>query len=164
MGKWAVLGMAMVLVGCASPSASSRSLDGSSRPRPEAGAFAPGELLVVFTPDAAEAVERARQEGRLPMTGLASLDTLMTTYGVRAIEPVFAHAPSPEAIKEKFPQRARRAPPGAALPDLGRHYRLVMNPVVPVEQAVAAFRADPGVESASPNYTVSIMAQPEAGS
>ena len=134
------------------------------RPTPQAPAgssYVAGELLVKFAEEAAEAVEQARAANTLPMVGIESLDVLMATYGVTNIEPVFLQAQDPDAIREKFPDRSRRAPPGAEVPDLSRTYKLTLDPDNNLAGVLIAFLNDPHVELAEPNYTATIQVPPE---
>jgi hypothetical protein len=68
------------------------------------------------------------------------------------MEPVFPSGRDPEAIKAKFPERTRRIPPGATVPELSGAYTVRFDPGRDIEEVVAAFAADPHVEFAQPNY------------
>ena len=128
---------------------------------PSDAAYIPGELLVKFTQEAVEAVEQAREANQLPTIGIESLDALVAKYAVTLIEPVFPQAQDPDAIRLKFPERARRAPAGAELPDLSRTYKLTFDPQKDVLEALVDFLADPSIESAEPDYLATIQAPPE---
>lgn len=123
----------------------------------------PGELLVKFTKDAAQAIEQARgrDDPAAPLViGIEPLDQLFMTYGVAAIEPVFPHSQDSEAIASKFPERAKRIPPGAEVPDLSRTYLLHLGEG-DVLTAAAEFARDPHVEYAQPNYLAIIQTTQE---
>lgn len=122
----------------------------------DAPGYAAGELLVKVTPEAAKAIEAARADGRLPRTGLESLDALLTRFSARAIEPLF-RAADPETVTARFPARAARAPEQADVPDLSRIYKITVHPATDLPAAVAAFTEDPHVEYAEPNSLMSIM-------
>ena len=158
-----VAGACAAFIGCAS---SSGRQPEATRPLPASSSgsasVVPGELLVTFTEPAARAIEQARANGTLPRTGIASLDALFARYEVATIEPVFARAPSADTVRAKYPQRARRAPPDATLPDLSRAYRLTLKRDADVRQAAHLFSADPHVESAQPNALVTIQPAREA--
>lgn len=118
-------------------------------------AYVSGELLVKVTEEAAKHIEQARQQGTLPVVGIESLDRLFAKYDVSAIEPIFM-AQDIEAIKERFPERAKRAEPGAEVPELSGLYRLRLNPKADVQEAVGEFTRNPHVEYAQPNHLMTI--------
>ena len=122
--------------------------------------YVEGELLVKFTPEAAQAIERARQEGRVSPAGLASLEQLFAEHHVSGIEPVFAGPHDPEQIKTKFPARATRISPGAQLPSLMGVYKLMIEG--DAAAAAVAFQHDPAVEYAQPNYLATSQSEQKA--
>jgi len=138
--------------------------------QPEASRLSPadpspaaqGEVLVKVTPQTSQAIEAARAAGTFPTTGIDSLDALFTRYAVTAIERVFPkEATDAEAIKAKYPERSQRIPPGAEVPDLGRTYKLTLNPTPNLQEVIAAFASDPHVESAQPNYIATVQPHEE---
>ena len=124
------------------------------------GTYVPGELIVKLVPEAGEQLEAALAAKRVPTeTGLDWLDRLNTRYGVTKIDPVFSHHQDIEAIKRKFPERSKRAPPGAAAPSLKYIYKLTLLPSAPIPQAASDYARQPGVEYAQPNYLVTIQGE-----
>lgn len=151
-----------MLFGCASASVINAELQQPSDQLPqEPPTYVSGEMIVKFTPDVRPAIEQARSQGRFPTVEIPSLNTLFQQYGVSAIEPVFAGTQSPEEIRAKFPERAKRAPEGVEIPDLSTTYLLTMDPHADVLAAVAAFAADPNVEYAEPNRILTIQSSEE---
>ena len=53
-----------------------------------ASSYIQGTLLVKFTEEAVDAIERARKARLLPVVGDEALDTLFAKYGIAMIEPV----------------------------------------------------------------------------
>ena len=97
------------------------------------------------------------------LTGLPSLDAALMSVGVESLAPIFPPTRDIEAIKKKFPQRAKRAPPrapGDAPIDMSGYYKVRLKPGTNVEQAVATLAADPNIESAQPDYIATIMTEP----
>ena len=127
----------------------------------ETSPYVTGELLVKFTEEAAEAIEQAREAGQLPIVGDETLDVLFEKYGVTAIEHVFPNAQNPEAIRFKFPERAKRTPPGAEVPDLSRTYKLTFNPEKNLMEALLELVVDPNVEYAEPNFIATLQRSEE---
>ena len=117
--------------------------------------------MINVAEEAARAIERARARGTLPVIGIASLDALVSAYGVTAIEPAFPHAPDLDAVKARLPERAQRAPPDANSSGLSRFYTLHFDPAINVQQAVAAFSANPYIESAQPDYLATTYSHQE---
>lgn len=117
--------------------------------------YVPGELIVKLKPEAGKQVTEALAAGDPPTnTGLAWLDALNHRYGVTKIEPVFPNQPDPEAIKRKYPQRARRAPPGAVAPNLAHIYKLTLRKDADILNAAVDYGLARDVEYAEPNYVV----------
>jgi len=86
------------------------------------------------------------------MTGLAWLDELNARYGVTKIEPVFSQTLDPHTIQRRYPQRTKRAPPGATIPSLAYVYKLTLQQDTDLRQAIADYSAQPDVTYAQPNY------------
>jgi hypothetical protein len=127
-------------------------------PTPAPPAYAAGELIIKLNDEAGQQLEEALEAGRpLTETGLAWLDALNATYGVSVIEPVFRHQADPEEIREKYPERARRASPGVTIPSLRYIYQLTVRADADIRQAVAEFSQQPAVIYAEPNYVATIQ-------
>lgn len=104
------------------------------------------------------------------VTGTTGLDDLHRRFGVRHAEGLFSEHPNgPRAVayqqqvqrvRERFPQRAARARAGSVAPDLSNLFVLELGSNV-VEEAVAAFAADPDVEFAEPDYRVQATFVPD---
>ena len=117
-----------------------------------------GELIVKLKPEAGQALDAALAAGKPPTnTGLAWLNALNARYGVTAIAPLFARQPDVEEIKRKFPERAKRAPPGATIPSLRHIYTLTLRHDAGVLKAATDYGAQPDVEYAEPNYIATIQ-------
>ena len=120
--------------------------------------YVPGELIVKLTPEAGQVLDQALKVGRPPTaTGLVWLDVLGQRYGVTTIVPLIRHHTDPEAIKAKFPGRAKRAPPGAQPQGLRHIYTFQLRSDVNLLQAVTDFGSHPDIEYAQPNYRVTIQ-------
>ncbi len=143
------------LVGCASVGFSA-DRQAAGEPPAAAPRYMPGEVLIKVKPEAARAIQQARATGAITATGIASLDALLSRYGVVTIEPVFQGPSDSDAINARFPERAKRAPRGAAPPDLGGFFKLSLKPDANIPDAVSAFGLDPNVDVAQPNYTITI--------
>ncbi|MBI3997284.1 MAG: hypothetical protein HY352_06470 [Candidatus Omnitrophica bacterium] len=121
--------------------------------------YAAGEIIVKLKPHAGASLNAALHAGHQPPqhTGLAWFDTLARRYGVTKIERVFPHQPALEAIKQKYPQRARRAPPSAKAVNLQYIYKLTFRQDVDIEHAAADYAHHSDVEYAQPNYLAEIQ-------
>lgn len=158
-----LLSVAITLLGCAAYRASAQA-ERVGRTDPESSPpadYVPGEVIVKVSPEAAQAIEQATAAEVPLVTSIESLDRLLAQYGVTAIEPVFSHAQDPESIKAKYPERSKRIPPGAEVPDLSRTYLVHFSADVDAMEAASALSQDPHVEYAQPNYLATIQAQPE---
>ena len=124
-------------------------------PQPAGPSYATGELIVKLAPEAGAVLDEALEANR-PLTsiGLAWLDALDQAYGVSAIEPLFPHQVDPETIREKYPERAKRAPSTARAPTLKHIYTFRLRPDADVLQAAQDYASQPAVEYAQPNYRV----------
>jgi subtilisin family serine protease len=105
----------------------------------------------------------------------ASLDSINRKYRVKAIEPVFKNfkanrnrmenllkkdAKLLSSDERKLLRRLRRAPKGAKAPELDRIYKVKLEAGQSVEQAVAEYSRDSGVEYAELNYIVHVCLTP----
>jgi len=141
------------LVGCRS--ASVAAVEPAQQPET---AFVAGELIVKLRPEAGRQLDEALAAGALPRhTGLAWFDQLNERYGVTKVEPLFTYQADTEDIKRKFPERTKRAPPGAEVPTLRYVYTLTMSRDANVLQAASDYTAQPDVEYAEPNYIATIQ-------
>ena len=144
-----------MVMGCAS----SRAEETSQRsPEMREPTYMASELIVKLKPKAGKVVDAALQKSRVPThTGLAWFDRLTERYGVSAIEPVFSHQLDAEVLKQRFPERSRRAPANAKTPDLQYVYKLTLRQGAVIPQAAADYTTQPDVEYAQPNYIATIQ-------
>ena len=143
------------VVGCTATAAQGTS---EHRVRPHQLPYVAGELIVKLAPEAGAALTTALENGQLPtQTGLAWFDELNARYEVSAIQPVFAQQPDIEAIKRKYPERSRRAPPDAKIPSLKYVYKLTLRHGANVLQAAQNYAAHSEVEYAEPNYLATVQ-------
>jgi len=106
---------------------------------PAAPSFAPGEVLVKFTPALAVT---AGAQGAFA-AGDATLDQLFTDLGVTAVQPVFAGMTANTAGLERI-------------------FKLTLVADADVASAVAALAADANVEFAEPNYIFTVQGESDA--
>ncbi|MBI4354676.1 MAG: hypothetical protein HY595_05500 [Candidatus Omnitrophica bacterium] len=146
-----IVGMALAL-GCGSTRAVAQPQEQPTdqlavqAPRDSAASLSvPGELIVKFTPEAAQSIEQARLTNTLPTTGLSSLDALFQRYGVTAVDRVFPDAPN--QVAEELEAAGLR-----------RVYVLQVSSEMDLLAMAAAFSQDPSVEYAEPNYLATIHA------
>jgi subtilisin family serine protease len=140
-----------------------------------AGRVVPGRLVVKYR-DAVDACAHcllARGQPFSTVTGSESLDALHRDLDVRTARAVFVdrhglgvgaaraafHA-RVASVRQRFPQRAARARPGATVPDLSAVYELELSPEIDVEVAAARYAADPAVAFAHPLYEARVGAVP----
>jgi len=147
--------LAILVIGCASADGDLR----STRHAPDTEAptrhprYAAGELIFKLKEAAGQQLEAALAEGRTPeQTGVLWFDALAAQYGITEIRPLFRPLADPEAIARQFPERARRAPPGATVPDLRYIYHLTFQGDTETLEVVSAFANQPDVVYAEPNY------------
>ena len=88
---------------------------------------------------------------------LASVQELLDRYQVVSAEPLFAGSMDAEAIKAKFPERAKRAPAGAVMPDLSGTYVIHLPPGSDIQAVVADFSKHSAVAYAQPDYIATIQ-------
>ena len=159
----------------------------ASPKRPAPPAYVAGELIVKFKESVTQCVHCLVRLKR-PLTDATtdhadSLDRLLAKYHVRAARPLFrseaaeqqrwgadvvvtlaqlrqVEAEAREAIARRFPQRAKRAPADAVVPETVHIYVLEMPDDVDVLQAASEFSADPHVAYAQPNRTAELLQQP----
>ncbi len=162
MSRLAMLCLVGFVVGCSSRH--TMSVPQTSVPtRPWSGgargpAIAAGQLILKLKPDAGRRVEAARAQGAGPTsTGLPWFDALNRGFRVQRFEPVFPSIPDPDRLRARYPERARRAAGGTASTSLRYVYKLVLPSETDVRQAAAAYRAQPDVEYAEPNYLATIQ-------
>jgi subtilisin family serine protease len=115
--------------------------------RPEATAWAEGQLLVKFAPDAAVSV---RANGPAT-TGLAAFDRAIARRGARAVVPIFA---TPPAYRVRAPGSVFQSHAGVwtDVPDLTRWYRVDFPPEIDEESVARELETLPDVEAAAPNH------------
>ncbi len=131
----------------------------------EASQYISGEIIVKFFgegPNAVlENVQNLYEAGeRFSLTtadSSDSLDNLFIKYEVTAVKTLlFRTTEEVAAIKEKFNERAKRAPRGVEFKlDLGHIYVLKVNSVANIEEACQEFAQDKHVEYCHPNYVLS---------
>ncbi|MBI3010337.1 MAG: S8 family serine peptidase [Candidatus Omnitrophica bacterium] len=152
--------------------------------QPPSPTYAPGRLIVKYKDSVTKCVHcllRQRQSLQSVLSdGSTSLDTLHKRYGVQAAWPLFRQEGQVQAssttilslsqlqsteqqalnaVKTKFGARTKRIPPREIPPALHHVYLLqVMHPYL--EQAADAFRQDPHVAYAQPDYAVQIQWSP----
>jgi subtilisin family serine protease len=138
-------------------------------------ASVPGELIVKYRETVLQPVDRLLARGMsfrdATRDGGAALDALHARFGVRGARPVFrtatdeaAAGPGADqaalrravadrlaAARRRHPDRSLRAVASAA-PDLSHVYVLGLAAGTDVDEAAAAFAADPHVAYAQPNY------------
>ncbi len=115
--------------------------------------YVAGELIVKLSQHAGAVVEAALHAGRpLRRLGLAWFDELNARYGVHSIGPVFTTVVDIDAIRRKYPERARRATPDAQDPHLKYIYKLTLRAATDILKAAADYASHPDVEYAHPNY------------
>ncbi|HUW19732.1 MAG TPA: S8 family serine peptidase [Sedimentisphaerales bacterium] len=153
------------------PSATGQVPPGTVSPEP---AYKPGEVIVKFRAGVADRLQEqlaaGRGVGELRLSG--TLDNINLKYRASSIKPLIkgfkAKRERTQALlmkdkalltpREKhLVRRLQRAPAGAKVPDLGRIYKIELEPGQSAPQAVAEYTTDPDVEYAELNYIVSIM-------
>lgn len=143
-----------MMSGRAEASGDSWSLHGRQQTVEDRADYVPGQILIRLNERAGEMIEAARGIAGSPTTtGIGWFDALNARYGVTNIEGVFEHAFDLDTIRERFPERARRAPWNDPEPPSLRYvYKLTLRPEIDVRQAVADYAAQPDVLYAEPNY------------
>jgi len=131
-----------------------------------AARYAPDRVVVKLTPEAALAV---MGRGGATSPGLARA---LQAVGAQGVRPLFADLwPSGQAgpiraadklkrVRAKFPQRAARADPMAAAPDLENVFLVTLEAGQSVESAVARLGRDRSVVYAEPDYLASVCLIP----
>jgi hypothetical protein len=135
-----MLGLWLVTILLCSPYAVHSEENGGLQSNP----FVPGELIVKFSSEAAQAIKKARgnsQEGRLISTGIQSLDSLINQYDAQEISPVFS-----EFITEN-----------ASASNLSGVYKITFNKYLfDLHEALQDFQTNPYVEYAELNSIMTI--------
>ncbi len=148
-----------------------------SEDKPPKPKYAPGEIIVKFKEEAGAVLYRRVSPVELSVatisTGLSSIDSLNTKHKVKKIDPVFkklkqrqlrtgmTYQAITEEIKNKFPQRAARAPRDAKAPNLANIYKLTSEDKNTNILAICEeYKKDPNVEYAEPNYIVKVQEVP----
>jgi len=136
------------------------------KPQPS---FAPGQLIVKFTPEIGAAAKTIFSEKRLfsEITHTSTLDDLNEKYQVRSLVRVFqsleqkgqllgkevvSYKEISEQLREQYPLRSNRATGSDVIPDLENVYLLTFSGDYDVSSAVAVYSKDPSVVYAEPNY------------
>lgn len=145
--------------------------------------YAKGQLIVKYKDSVTECVHCLLAAGRPFQQATTdhsdSLDKLHAKYQVQSAQPIFRskleetrldtssqaklkeyHQAKLQAVKTKFSKRTQRIPQGALLPDLSHVYLLQVTEQTEIQDTVAAFRQDPHVEYAQPNYRHQIQFVP----
>jgi len=106
--------------------------------------FVPNELLVKIRVEAASRVTSdSSQQGRF---NTATLDALALKFPIRSITPVFGESDQGDPLTTQY--------------GFSRIMKLTLGPKVHLLNALTAFRADPNIEYAEPNYTVRMLFTP----
>ena len=146
---------------------------------PDPNGYAANLLIVKFRQPIADTVEEQVKANVPPGQVKLSktLDDLSARYKVKVIEPLFKNfkqnrhhlnalqTKSSSLLTEKenrILKRLKRAPKGAQVPALDRIYKVQveLDTGQSLEDVVAAYNNDPGVEYAEPDYIVSICKTP----
>jgi subtilisin family serine protease len=141
---------------------------------PRAAAVVPGRLVVKYaaTIDACVHCQLAHGRSLASVGGHAAIDALHERFHVQGARSVFTtrhglggvrarslNAARLSAITQRFPRRAARAHL-ADYPDLSGVYELELPPDVDLDEAAAAFAADPDVVYAQPVREMSVSVLP----
>lgn len=133
---------------------------GAPRPQgvPGAPPSVPGEILVKLKDAVVAQIEAAAGKGARKVAANlpASVRTLNAALGASAPEPLFPEDPAATA----YPLRKARALKGSAAPKLQGIFKVRLTAASPfnMQSAIRAYRADPNIEYAEPNYLYSINA------
>jgi subtilisin family serine protease len=110
--------------------------------------YVPGQIIVQFRNTSGKDAQVSTITGRTE-TGVASLDLIAERFGVTKIEPLFRGA-RPKTVNGR-------------LLDLSRHHRITFDENLPLDEAMAAYRGDPNVESVEPIGIHTVSAMPNDG-
>jgi len=128
--------------------------------------FMMGEIIVKFKQDsplkniAHEIFEKGNLFERL--TTDSYLDGLNQKFQVVKISKLHQKTRTAEEVKQKFPQRAKRAPKGALIPELGYTYKLEFsNKDLNILELCDAYAKDTNIEYAQPNYLATVQKDKE---
>ena len=141
--------------------------------RPE---YAPGEVIIKFKPSVVTIpLEKQEVLASEATVSVSSIESLNQKHGLVKMKKVFktpvkkdrygqeilmSTEEQAEAIKQKFPQRAARAPKDAKVPDLTNIYKLTFSKDANVMEIVEEYKKDPNVEYAQPNYKMELYVTP----
>jgi subtilisin family serine protease len=161
----ALLAIVLILPGASSTTAAGNTSEGTL-PK-----HAPGQIIVKFKPSASPVVAKELQKGKdLAVKGsdvpIPSIRTLNAKHNVSSIEPVFkglyrrmkegkTASAAVDEVKARFPERAKRAPKGAGVPDLTGICLVKFPEGTDINEVLADFRKDPNIEYAEPNCIAS---------
>jgi len=145
--------------------------------------YVPGQLIVKYKDVVQECVHCLLKQKKAFKEATAdhndSLDRLHAKYHVKRAKPIFRteaeedklpnraladlklhHHHKFKTIKQKFPQRTKRAPTDTTGPDLSHVYLLEVPEETNIEVAAADFAQDPRIAYAHPNYIVHAQLTP----
>ncbi len=159
----------VVLSSCSNPEAS------SNIPLPSH--YASGQFIVKFKKDAGSQVNQNIRRDTLRLTprktGLASIDALNTKHKVVEIIPLVKELKEKQLktnktneelfqeIKQKYPERAKRAPKNQNIPNLTDIYLIKLTDnKANLALICAEYQKDPNVEYAEPDYEVKVQIIP----
>ncbi|MBN1888717.1 MAG: S8 family serine peptidase [Thermoflexales bacterium] len=133
------------------------------RPGADGVRYRSGDLLVRFTPQAGRSLAlRSLLRSPSSITGLSALDELGAAHGLRAIDPVFRRLTRQKAAAVRASVFVSDAMSGWGQAEgLADVYKLSFPAEADVEQLAAAYRADPNVVYAEPNYVFEFDGTPD---
>jgi subtilisin family serine protease len=156
-------------------------IDGANWPEAPQNAsenrYVPNEVIVKYSKAAADKLDAQLQQGKkaAEMRLSNSLDELGRKYKVKKVKSIFPgfeeNQRRLEAIKNKdkahltrkekhLLRRLARAPKGAKAPDLGRIYKIELEPGKSLPEVLEAYRKNPDVEYAELNHVLSLSKIP----
>jgi len=119
--------------------------------------IAAGELIIKLTDQAGARVRYTEDRSVDPYsTGLDWLDALNRQHGVVSMIPVFHSETNLDVIRQRFPERAKRAPQSAQEPNIAHTYKLILGPDKDVVSAGRTYERYEGIEYAQANYIAEI--------
>lgn len=151
-------------------------LAGSTQSLGDGREAATGQLLVRFAPSVSRSAVALVAQGRSfrELTGSDALDRLNARFGLRdaqslvlereGLEGQQASQASREhfdAARQRFPERALRAPADLEAPDFSNVYLLTLNPKTDLLAAARAYSALPEVIYAEPDWVISLDLLPD---
>lgn len=118
--------------------------------------FVPGEIIVKFKP---RLVILPKNQTKVAVYQLMAIPEgtayLNQTYGAVDIEKIFKN------IKEEGRGFIPRSSGPAGIPDLSTYYKITFPKNVNVNELVQAYKSDPSIENASPNYLRKTCGSPD---